>query len=146
MLSLSSSYGGIPNKFLDMLEEAINGEATAVGFYGELLTQVHGDQVAYDHIRHAYDDGRRHLKQFSRLYEKLTGQEPRVRPKRVNYRTLRDAYRLAFFDELAAQEKYSNMYQMIKERKIRDLFDWARNDDSEHSQRFQYLYHRESKK
>ncbi|WP_134685976.1 ferritin family protein [Brevibacillus migulae] len=151
MFSPSSSFGstndnGVSRKFIDLLVEAINGEATAIGFYAEILTQVHGDQVAYDNVKHAYDDERKHFRQFSRLYMKLTGQEPRVRPKRVAYGSLREAYRLAFFDELEAQELYNKMYLMAKDRKIRDIFYGARNDESEHSQRFQYLYHREERK
>lgn len=130
-------------EFIKKLEEAINGEATAIRFYGDLLNLVRGDRTAYDNVKHAYDDENKHFRAFVDLYVSLTGRQPSVRITPMRYTSLADAYRQAFFGELEAAELYSDMYLMTRDPDIRDIFFMAKNDEQEHAQRFQFLYNRE---
>lgn len=137
------SHHRASSSFVKHLEQAINGEATAIRFYGDLLHQVRGDQTAYDNVIHAYDDENKHFRAFVRLYKRLTGRQPSVRITPIRYPSLAAAYRQAFFDELEAAELYRDMYLMTRDPDIRDIFFMAKNDEEEHAQRFHFLYNRQ---
>jgi len=136
------NYQPIPAAFVEHLQKAINGEASAIQFYGELLQLNEKDRMAYDNVKHAYDDEHKHFKAFTALYVKLTGKQPLIEPKPTKFTMMADAYRFAFFDELEAADLYKEMYLQTPYTPIRDIFFMAKSDEIEHAQRFNFLYNR----
>jgi len=135
-------YQPVSAEFVENLQKAINGEASAIQFYGELLQLNEKDEMAYDNIKHAYDDENKHFKAFTALYVKLTGKQPQINPKPTKFNTMTDAYRFAFFDELEAADLYKEMYLLTPYMNIRDIFFMAKSDEMEHALRFNFLYNR----
>lgn len=140
------NYSNVSPEFVQKLQGAINGEASAIRFYGDLLTKLQEDKTAYDNVKSAFDDENKHFRALTKLYVQLTGKQPQIKINPVHYSSLEDAYLKAFFDELEASELYSDMYLMTRDPNIRDIFYMAHNDESEHAQRYSFLYNREKRK
>lgn len=126
-------------RFISDLSKAINDEATAINFYRGLLGSAE-NEVQRSYIDHAYKDEQRHLKMFTFLYTKLTGNEPVISRERVSYGTYLAGIEKALDAELKASELYRNMFLAVRLPKVRDMLFRAMTDEMEHADRFMIIY------
>lgn len=124
--------------FISQLAGAINDEASAVKFYGELEGMT---QPPYrDFVTHARNDEVVHQRLFSKLYTRLTGTHPVVRVQDTRFSSYKEGLEIAFRRELEAAELYRDMYLSTKVRDIRDVLFKTMTDEMEHAQRFSFLH------
>ena len=128
----------VPPLFLEMLQQAISGEASAVEFYTMLLAMAPSD-FARDQVAHALADEKKHLANFSAVYHRLTGLQPRPEVSVPAFDTFLAGIEYAIIDELEAYEMYRDMLLMVSDQWIRDIMFDALTDEMEHAVRFTNL-------
>lgn len=128
------------NRFVQMLEEALKGEATAIKLYTRMAERAPGplDREFLSHIR---DDEKKHFRLFSQVYLRLTGKHYEVGeielPKACGYP---EELTKALIDELEAAEMYREMMLATCDMCIREIMFIAMTDEMEHATRLTYLF------
>jgi rubrerythrin len=127
-------------KFIADLQKAINDQASAVAFYGDLEAMAKTDrqQRCIDHARR---DEMVHLRLFKAMYRTLTGRHPHVQPTKMSVSDFKAGILQAFDAELEAAEMYRDMYLSTQIPKVRDVLFRTMTDEMEHAQRFSFIYH-----
>jgi rubrerythrin len=133
-------YGrnGQYQKIIDMILNAMKGEASAIQFYEQLAKAAPNEKAEKD-VLHALEDEKMHLKQFVDLYVMLTGKRPVYKVEKVSFNTFKEGLELAKNDELEAYEEYRDAYLATQDQMIRDVFFLAMTDEIEHALRFSFL-------
>lgn len=91
------------------------------------------------YIREARDDEQRHLNLLSRLYIRLTGYRPMIRPKEPFTGSFAQGVQEAFDDELEAFVFYRDMILNTRIQSIRDIIFIAYTDENKHAQKFNWI-------
>lgn len=128
-----------PALFIKSLRMAINDQASAIQFYGQL--EGLAPTQYRDFITHAKDDERVHLRLLRKLYRRLTGTDAPVQAEPIQFSSYKQGLEIAFRNELDAAESYRDLYLSSKDRRIRDILFRTMTDEMEHAQRFSFLYH-----
>ncbi len=126
-------------QFLDDLLFAIADERAAIDFY-QRLYEIAPTEMAQYSLEAALNDEKKHDKQLTFLYKKLTGQEPDVKVEKVTFHHFYDGLEKAFIDEVEAYEFYKDMAQNAKCQSIRDLLYTIQHDEIEHATLFNWVH------
>ena len=126
-------------KFIEDLKAAILDERTAIIFYGELY-KIAPTETARFSIKTALDDEIIHDRHLTALYVSLTGQQPVLIVKPVEFQHFYDGLRKAFLDEVKAFEFYKKMYLSTTCPNIRDLLYSIQHDEIEHATLFNWVH------
>ncbi|MFS1512782.1 ferritin-like domain-containing protein [Chengkuizengella sp. SCS-71B] len=129
---------GLCKQLFTAIYKAIVGEATAIDFYTRLV-KLAPDQKHKADILHALEDEKKHLKNFTALYTKLTGQIPIYTVEPVQFESYKEGLEMAYRNELEAYEDYRDVYLMTQDLKVRDVFLLGYTDEIEHAIRFGFL-------
>ncbi|QPA33093.1 ferritin-like domain-containing protein [Anoxybacillus caldiproteolyticus] len=135
---LERNHGGKSQRVFRAILDAIKSEAAAIDFYTRLIRLAPNAQHQND-IRHALEDEKIHLKQFTELYINLTGQQPVYNVEKTTFHSYEEGLKIAYKDELEAYEEYRNSYLLTQDPLIRDVFFKAFTDEIEHAIRFGFL-------
>ncbi|MNJ44205.1 hypothetical protein D3C77_392470 [compost metagenome] len=126
---------------LDLIRTSVQGERNDELFYDELI-RLAPDEEQKNIIISIRDDERKHNKLFRHIYYSLTGQqitgvsnEQFIRPK-----TYLDGIRQALFGELAAVDKYKQIWLGLPEGEFRDTVMGILLDELKHSGKYNYLF------
>lgn len=126
-------------KFLKDLEYAIADERAAIIFYKELY-KITPTKIAKNSIKKALDDEILHDKSLTHLYKRLTGKDPMVKVKRIEFHHFYDGLQTAFLDEVKAYKFYKRMYLSTNCPAIRDLMYSIQHDEMEHATLFNWVH------
>ncbi|NDI35382.1 ferritin-like domain-containing protein [Chengkuizengella sediminis] len=129
---------GLCKQVFTAIYAAIIGEATAIDFYTR-LAKVAPDLKHKADILHALEDEKKHLKKFTALYTKLTGQIPKYTIEPVQFESYKEGLEMAYRDELEAYEDYRDAYLLTQNLTVRDVFLLGYSDEIEHAIRFGFL-------
>lgn len=122
---------------LGEVRKNMQDEATAAGFYSELMRQAK-DPAVKEYIRHARDDEQKHYRMLADLHRSLSGQTFEAAPRPVSFRTLREGLKRAMDDEYEAFEEYRTIYLNQSNEQVRAVFFELMTDELEHVTRFNY--------
>lgn len=120
------------NQLINDIQKAINAEYSAVSCY-QKLAQMAPTEEERNIILEIQKDESRHLKEFSMIYETLTGQKPTYQitePCPDNYR---EGIEFAFKDEQEAVDFYLDIADKAHNPTIKDRFKRAAADEQNHA-------------
>lgn len=120
------------------VEKAVNGEYEAIHYY-EKLAELAGNEQDRRRILRIRADEIRHYRQFSHLYVRLTGKQPRVAQPKLPAHFL-EGVKDSIVDELEAAEFYQNIAASTNDPQIAALFSRAAADELRHAVWFEYIW------
>lgn len=126
-------------RFIRDLQMGLEGEAAAIEMYAQLMEMAPTPEQR-QHIRHAYEDERKHFRIFSDLYLHLTGRMPSISEPMVKVEDYKQGIAQAFNDELEAAELYRGMLLNTYDPAIRDAMFEIMTDEMEHADRFNFIF------
>lgn len=126
-------------KFISDLKEAIADERSAIDLYTR-LHEIAPTETARYAVKVALDDEIMHDRKLTKLYVRLTGREPDVHVKRVEFHHFYDGLHKAFLDEVEAFEFYKEMYLSTYDLTIRDILYSIQHDEIEHATLFNWVH------
>jgi rubrerythrin len=125
-------------KLINEIARAINGQYEAIQCYARLAKQA-PNQREKERIMEIREDEIRHFREFSHIFMKLTGKEPKITRKGCP-RTYREGLHFAIQDELETVDFYLSIADKAKDRSIRKAFKRAALDEQNHATWFLYIY------
>ncbi|MBD3108175.1 ferritin-like domain-containing protein [Bacillus sp. AGMB 02131] len=125
-------------KMVSNLEQAINGEYSAIQCYAKLAEMAPSD-MAKERIREIRNDEKRHLKVFSQLYTSLTGNQPKPKITEECPDNYKKGLDFAFKDEQQAVDTYLTAADEATNWYVKDAFRRAAADEQNHAVWFHYL-------
>ncbi|MCL1631672.1 ferritin-like domain-containing protein [Sporolactobacillus sp. CPB3-1] len=125
----------VSENFAAEVLKAVQGEATAIDFYGRLAEAAPSEDMK-SAILGIRQDEQDHFQLFSWLYIRLTGTQPAFQVTPVRFQSFSEGLRIAYHDELKDYETYRNLYLMTQDPTIRNILLRAFTDEIKHAIRF----------
>ncbi|WP_034424853.1 ferritin family protein [Thermanaerosceptrum fracticalcis] len=130
------------DRFTQLILESYFAEMQAHHHYMTMAQMAPTEEARHIMMMNAQDE-HRHAEAFEKIYEELTGTEPRdtgmhMMPVNENM-TFLDHVRMQLFDEYADFRKYKDMYLMTDNPEYRDTLFNAMHDEFRHAMLLTYL-------
>ncbi|WP_421378840.1 ferritin family protein [Bacillus salacetis] len=128
----------IQKELADDIQRAINGEYTAILCYEELSKQAKTSE-AKELILEIQQDEKRHYKEFTNFYKRLTGKKPVPKITEECAKQYRRGLQAAFKDEQNTVDFYLDIADKTDDPVIKKIFQRAAADEQNHAVWFLYL-------
>ncbi|SET23338.1 Rubrerythrin [Oceanobacillus limi] len=140
-----SNFHRIDTQLLNDIQKAVNAEYSAIACY-EKLARMAPTQGERDRILEIQKDEKRHLEEFSNIYNNLTGKQPAYQIIEECPDNYRAGIEFAFKDEQEAVDFYLDISDKAQDISIKDRFRRAASDEQNHAAWFLYFYSKDPKR
>ncbi|MBO8157590.1 MAG: DUF2202 domain-containing protein [Bacillaceae bacterium] len=122
---------------INLLQKAINGQYSAIICYKKLIEMAPTEEEKYQ-IREIRNDEKRHLKEFSDIFENMTGQKPEMKVIEECPDTYYEGLKAAFKDEQVTADFYLDIAEKARDNDVKETFLRASADEQNHAVWFLY--------
>lgn len=129
----------LDTQLLSDIQKAINAEYSAIYCY-ERLASMAPTQETRDKILEIQTDEKRHLEEFSRIYQNLTGRQPSYQIIEECPNNYQAGIEFAFKDEQEAVDFYLDIADRSQDVTIKDRFQRAASDEQNHAVWFLFFF------
>ncbi|WP_042462617.1 ferritin family protein [Neobacillus dielmonensis] len=127
------------NQFISDIEQAINGEYSAIDCYAK-LANLAGNKQEREQILEIRQDEIKHYHHFVQIYQNLTGRQPQPKIIEDCPNTYLAGLEFALQDEQKTVDFYLDISDKSTDPYIKEAFQRAAKDEQSHAVWFLYYY------
>lgn len=133
------------NKLANDIAKAINGQYSAIQCYAKLAKMAPNEKER-DQILEIRKDEKRHLRQFTQIYQSLTGKQAEPKLLEGCPNNYMDGLEFALKDEQETVDFYLDIAEQTSNSFVKDIFRRAAADEQNHAVWFLYFLTKHWKK
>ncbi|WP_312469727.1 ferritin-like domain-containing protein [Neobacillus sp.] len=133
-----------PNKLINDIEKAINGEYSAINCYAKIAKLARRENER-KRILEIHQDEIKHFQQFGQIYTSLTGRQPQPKITERCPDVYLDGLEFALKDEQKTVDFYLEIADSATDAYIKETFRRAAADEQNHAVWFLYFFSKAKK-